>query len=130
MTRYNIYSFCVRTHSLENYSFIYLSYITIAAQGGIFKQFFYKNNYKFLRYVRTICPKIFTKLDYFSTVSQMGVAYFALKIFWAFLTFSQLRLAYPVLKTLGNWKKNTVFIEWKITWQYYLKGRDFLAIIY
>ena len=81
MTRYNIYSFCVRTHSLENYSFIYLSYITIAAQGGIFKLFFYKNNYKFLRYVRIIRPKIFAKLDYFCTVSQMGVAYFALKIF-------------------------------------------------
>ena len=47
-----------------------------------------------------ICPKIFAKLDYFTTVSQMGVAYFALKIFWAFLKFSQLYLAYPVSQLL------------------------------
>ena len=53
-----------------------------------------------------ICPKIFAKLDYFVTVSQMGVAYFVLKIFWAFLTFSQFCLANPVLKILENRKKN------------------------
>ena len=29
----------------------------------------------------TIHPKIFAKLDYFATVSQMGVTYFSLKIF-------------------------------------------------
>ena len=58
-----------------------MSCITIATQGRIFKQVFYKSSYKFMRYVGTICPKIFTKLDYFATVSQMGVAYFPLKIF-------------------------------------------------
>ena len=31
--------------------------------------------------MRNICSKIFAKLDFFATVSQMGVAYFALKIF-------------------------------------------------
>ena len=31
--------------------------------------------------MRTIHPKIFAKLDYFATVSQMGVTYFSLKIF-------------------------------------------------
>ena len=83
--------------------------------------------------MRTNCPKIFAELDYFATVSRMGIAYFALKIFWAFLIFSQLCLAYPVLKILENWKKLLkieTFLEWKITCQYYLKGRDFLAIIY
>ena len=30
---------------------------------------------------RTICPKIFAKLDFFATISQIGVAYSALKIF-------------------------------------------------
>ena len=44
-------------------------------------QIFYKNDYKFLRYVRTNCPKIFAKFDFFAKLSQMGVAYFALKIF-------------------------------------------------
>ena len=57
------------------------SFIMIATQGGIFKQIFYENYYKFLRYVRPICPKIFSKLDYFATESQMVVAYFVLKIF-------------------------------------------------
>ena len=55
----------------------------------------------------TIPPKIFAKLDYFATVSQMGVTYFSLKIFWAFMTFSKLCLAYPVLKILKNWKEKT-----------------------
>ena len=65
----------------RNHSLIHLSCITIATQGSIFKQFFYKNNHKFLSYMRTIHPKIFAKLDYFATVSQMGVTYFSLKIF-------------------------------------------------
>ena len=71
-------SFWTWTHGLENCSFFDLSCITIATQG---KQFFYKNNYKFLKYKRTICPKIFDKLSFFATMSQMGVGYFALKIF-------------------------------------------------
>ena len=48
----------------------------------------------------TICPKIFAKLDFFATISQLSVAYSALKIFLAFATFFQLCLAYPVLKIL------------------------------
>ena len=40
--------------------------------------------------MRTICPKIFAKLDCFATISQTGVAYSAPKIFWAFLSFFQL----------------------------------------
>ena len=36
-------------NSLEDYSIIQLSCITIAAQGDIFNQYYYKNNYKFLR---------------------------------------------------------------------------------
>ena len=47
---YNIYSFSVRIYDLENHSFIHLSCITTATQGGIFNQIFYKNNYNFLRY--------------------------------------------------------------------------------
>ena len=31
--------------------------------------------------MRPICPKTFAKLDYLAAVSQMGVAYFALRIF-------------------------------------------------
>ena len=38
-------------------------YHIIAIQGGVFKQIFYKISYKFLRYMRTICPKIFAKMD-------------------------------------------------------------------
>ena len=53
-------------------------HITIAIKGGIFKQIFYKINNKFLRYVCPICPKTFAKTD---ILPQMGVAYFALKIF-------------------------------------------------
>ena len=53
----------------------------MSTKGGIFKQIVYKINYNSLRYVRTICPKIFAKFDYFATVSQMDVAYFTLKIF-------------------------------------------------
>ena len=29
----------------------------------------------------TICPKISAKLDFFATMSQMGLAYIAMKIF-------------------------------------------------
>ena len=43
-----------------------------------------------------IYPKIFA--NFFSAMSQLGVAYSPLKTFCAFLTFSQLFLAYPVLK--------------------------------
>ena len=31
--------------------------------------------------MRTICPKIFAELDFFAAMSQMGIAYSALKIF-------------------------------------------------
>ena len=37
---YNKYIFRVWTHGLENHSFIHLSSITIAIQGGIFNQNF------------------------------------------------------------------------------------------
>ena len=53
----------------------------MSTQGGIFKHIVYKINYNFLRYVRTICPKIFAKFDYFAIVSQKDVAYFTLRIF-------------------------------------------------
>ena len=39
--RYNINSFRVGTCALENHSFIHLSCITDATQGGTFKQFFF-----------------------------------------------------------------------------------------
>ena len=61
--------------------------------------------------MRTICPKIVAKLDNFATVSRMGVAYFALEISWALLTFFQLFLAYQVLKTLENLKKKHNFFR-------------------
>ena len=50
LTNNYIHSFRVLTNGLENHSFIHLSYITNATRGGIFQQFFYNNNYKFLRY--------------------------------------------------------------------------------
>ena len=50
----DIYYFRVWTEGLENYSFIYLSCITIATQGGIFQQIFYKINHKFLRYAHNL----------------------------------------------------------------------------
>ena len=31
--------------------------------------------------MRIICPKIFAKLDFFATISQVGVVYCALKTF-------------------------------------------------
>ena len=43
------------------------------------------------------------------TILPQYVAYFALKIFWAFLTSSQLCLAYPVLKVWKTERKNTTF---------------------
>ena len=63
--------------------------------------------------MHTICPKNFAKLDFFATMSQIGVAHSALKIFWAFLTFSQLCLAYPVLKILENRKQKHNFFRVK-----------------
>ena len=57
----------------------------------------------------TISPKTFAELGFFATMSQMGVAHSALKIFSAFLTISQLCLPYPVLKILKNWKKKHKF---------------------
>ena len=57
----------------------------------------------------TISPKTFAELDFFATMSQMGVAHSALKIRSAFLTVSQLCLPYPVLKILENWKKKQKF---------------------
>ena len=63
--------------------------------------------------MRTICPKTFAKLDFFPTMSQIGVEYSVLKIFWAFLTFSQFSLAYLVLKILENWKKEHNFFRVK-----------------
>ena len=56
-----------------------------------------------------ISPKTFAELDFFATMSQMGVAHSALKIFSAFLTISQLCLPYPILKILENWKKKHKF---------------------
>ena len=61
--------------------------------------------------MRTICRKIVAKLDNFATVSRMGVAYFALEISWALLTFFQLFLAYLVLKALENLKKKHNFFR-------------------
>ena len=52
-----------------------------------------------------ISPKIFAKLDFLATMSQTGVALYALKIFWAFQIFFQLCLAYPILEVLEIWKK-------------------------
>ena len=76
-------------------------------------KFFIKIIITFWDMCSPICPKIFAKLDYFTTVSQMGVAYFSLKILWAFLTFSQICLAYPVLNILENWKKKHTFFRAK-----------------
>ena len=45
--------------------------------------------------MRSISPKIFDKLDFFATMSQIGVAYSALKIFGTFLKFFQLCLVLP-----------------------------------
>ena len=64
-----------------------------------------KNN----RDMRTICPKIFAKLYFFVTMSQMGVAYSALKIFQEFLTFSQLYLLTQFLKFWKTGRKKKLF---------------------
>ena len=116
-----IYSFRAWKHGLENHSFIHLSCITIATQNVFLSKFFIKIimfetctpsvlksllNCTFCHNVPNGCCKFCTKLYFFATMSQMGIAYSALKIFWAFLTFSQFSLAYPVLKFWGNWKKN------------------------
>ena len=60
--------------------FIHLSYITTATQGDIFKHKSFLKIIKTFRDMRSICPKIFAKLDIFATMSQMVVAYSALKI--------------------------------------------------
>ena len=60
-----------------------------------------------------ICLQVFLKFDHFVTMSQMGVAYSALKTFRAFLTFPQLCLPYPFLKFLESKKKNYNFFRIK-----------------
>ena len=94
----------------------------------------HKNIYIFLRYLRTICPKIFAKLEYFATISQKGVAYFALKVFWPFLTFSQLCFAYTVLKVLANWKKKHNLFRMKdnlavLAYKQRFSGHNMLIIV-
>ena len=79
---------------LENHSFIHLSSITICTQGGICNQFF--KFYKFFWDMCTICPKIFSKLDFFATMSEMGLTY---------------SVKCLVLKILENWKKKHSFLE-------------------
>ena len=49
IAKYNRYSFRLWKYGLENHFFIHLSCITIATQGGIFKQFFCKKFYKFFK---------------------------------------------------------------------------------
>ena len=44
----------------------------------------------------TICPKIFSKLDFFATMSEMGLTY---------------SVKCLVLKILENWKKKHSFLE-------------------
>ena len=85
--------------------------------------------------MRTICPKMFSKLDFSATMFQTGAAYTALKTFWAFLTFFQLCLAYPVLKILENWKKKHNFFRVKdnvtvLPSGHKFSGYNMLIIIY
>ena len=57
--------------------------------------------------MRTICPKFFAKLYFFATMTQRGIAYFALKILMKnaqFLTFPQLFL----LTRLENSRKSVI----------------------
>ena len=77
---------------------------TTATRGCIPRKFFVKMIISFWD-IRSICPIIFAKLDFFVTMSQMGVAYPTLKKFWAFPIFSQLCLAFSVLNILEKWKK-------------------------
>ena len=60
--------------------------------------------------MRIICPKILN-WTFFAIVSQIGVAYSTMRIFRAFMTFSQLCLAYPVLKIFENWKKKHTYFQ-------------------
>ena len=60
--------------------------------------------------MRIICPKILN-WTFFSTVSQIDVEYSTMRIFRAFMTFSQLCLAYPVLKIFENWKKKHTYFQ-------------------
>ena len=111
-------SFRVWTHGLENRTFFHLSCITIAAQGGTFKQFLVKTITDFWD-MRTICPKIFAKLDLIATMSQMDFHILHWKYFKHFWHFSNFVLFTQFLKVWKIGRKNT-FLEWKITWQYYL----------
>ena len=63
---------------------------------------------------------IFAKLNFFATMSQIGVAYSALKSFWAILTFPQICLAYSALKILENSKEKPNFF----------RAKDNLAILH
>ena len=47
--------------------------------------------------------------------------------FWHITNFALLT---QFLKYRKIERQNTTFLEWMITWQYYLEGRDFLAIIH
>ena len=55
--------------------------------------------------MRTICPKIFGKLDFFWHSVSNGCFIYYTENFWAFLTFLELCQAYPVLKILEIWKE-------------------------
>ena len=87
----------------------------------VFKQIFIKAIINY-RDMRTICPKIFAKLDFFAIMSWMDIAHSILKIFWAFLTFSHLCLAYLALKSFQKHnffrKKDNLavlFVKLKVT---------------
>ena len=60
--------------------------------------------------MHTICPKIFGKLEFLSTISQIDGAYSALKKFYAFVTFYNFALLTQFLKFLRIGRKNTIFV--------------------
>ena len=95
--RYNINSFRVGTCALENHSFIHLSCITDATQGGTFKQFFFNLTINFWD-KQTICPKLFAKLNVFGTMSQMGMSVLSSKYFEPVLHFPNFALLTQFLK--------------------------------
>ena len=92
-------------------SFIYHA-LLLPHKVVLLSQFFIKLIISFWD-MPTICPKIFPKLDFFTAMSQIGLAYFALEVFWTFMTFSRLCLSYPVLKIWENWKKKHNFFRVK-----------------
>ena len=94
ITRYNIYSFSVWRHGLKDHSFIHFSCITIPHRVVFLGKSFVKIIINFWD-VPTILKSLLN---------------WAL---WAFLTFSQLCLAYPVLKISQNWKKKHNFLRVK-----------------